>query len=364
MKLFNVPFSDEAFMLSLSYANIMVGDAKNHTLRITRNFFNFHVLINPPHTSVSFIINFVFERSHLILLYQAKNCDGIVTVNHVTLSTSEQLTLPNEIPYLYNSLEEILEYHVLVTAYVGQKLEINYNCSINWEKIKFHDWPSPNLPLISARCSEFGVATIEATTFQVYIIYKHRTFILDSYSLTISKYTVSSNRYYKISIGETLPIKMDYRNTSHVIYESIDVNSHHGRRGKFHYNILISLPMKTSQGYRCQYIGVVIYHNIIYSPHSMIGPVCTHEYAELLKDVTFTVANYIKIDIYSYGPLYLQLDIHFPPPENQNCISVINPCFLCELIIQPSVIIEHYRLFCEKGFAHILVRSHCRSRMA
>jgi hypothetical protein len=327
------PFSDGAFKLQIRG----YGD---DILVINRKFVIFNILINSSATEVRFVINHIFEISTLLITFQVKDCDGIMTLNqlvtldnHASSQENNSFILPDRIPLLYDSMQELFEYHVLVRGPIGECLRIYHSCGIG-KKFDFHDGPSVTFPKLNGTCSNAKVK-ISASTFQMYMVYKHPFYASEFYRLEydVPEFgcQIQTAKIY-LDVDKVYEYAWDLRNSSKVTYKQILLRNRRSHNSQIKYYLLVSPTKNGKQGFFCQYGGVVVKTSNSFNYNfSTLGPVCTNEYAEMLNGVKVNSGYFrLSLILYNYGLLFSHFGRIIFETEFDGCRGIINPCTICD----------------------------------
>ena len=285
------------------------------------------IITNTSMSEVSLNITQVSKMSKLMIYFQAIECGLLVTKYMPEIYFNVPLQF--NMPYAYFPINDITEYHVIVRTEIGTKVRISAECNV-LNSVKLYDGPSLWSSTLAIPYYEGSdeLCEITSTTFQMYIvniisgqIYK----IMSNIIYSAYKSLLSATEMIEFTYGFSL--KWDFSNITGVYYkEYIVIPESLGFDDHISYYVDIEKTIGP-QGYLCQYGGLYIKDIFEWNLPNDVGPICSNDYAELIRNMQFISSS--TFILYTYGRSFSQKGTIYFSGIKPKCDGMINPCAIC-----------------------------------
>ena len=332
----NDPYVKEGFQLRIKGLSTNHNNESLEGIRINKNIHNLIVFTNSSLVKIDFVVSKYIASNKIQFCHQATQCNTVISTDTFTFHKEKPLKFPNNRPYSIHPQSKVTEYHVLLRTNIQNLLRIYARCGIFKLALRVYDGPSLLKTHRKVKCSKNALVRLTASTFQFYLVFRHRhdkRGTLITYSSFYDKNTIET---LLLSDEIDSQFSWNFNNFSSIKYQKYYFKT--TKYKNFRFSILVEPSEGSFQGHMCQYGGLLVQ---IGPPHhsrllNKIGPICTKEYALLLNNITVPTKygkDGVLVVLYQYGLSYSQTGkiIFIMPKYLKPCFEFINFCNFCEI---------------------------------
>ena len=316
----------ESFEVGFTFAR-----DNSNVFKITKDYYPFNIITYDAETEISLQQKPKFSR--LFVFYQAVEC--YVSENKKILPPPILYTrdIPRTPSKIYITAD-LFEFHALIRLQIGTVVTVEATCDV-LKQIQFYDGPESWATPVEVECSETsgGSYRVKASTFQMFMV--SVVYYSEENPMRDIKFWASEVCCKNFILQYGMWFEWNFNNHTSLGYEMVVIQA------RYHLDVEYVVQLDQAVGHQgnlCQYGGLYIATRRWYDKHKTeIGPVCSSEYAVLLKDMTFHTRlmsnSHLMLVAYHYhGDIFAQRGKIFVSPMTtsiKSCITIINPCYLC-----------------------------------
>ena len=110
------------------------------------------LMTNTSSVTVTFQMLQLFTYSHFHIIFQAKECNVMISKNIVEMPADKMLHFPNMKPHCWFPQIAVTEYHALVRTEIGSFVHLFVSCNVVRKGLTLYDGPSMWAKSIKIKC--------------------------------------------------------------------------------------------------------------------------------------------------------------------------------------------------------------------